>query len=88
MGDATRTVDEPHDQLTRIADAMIETLIAHLEYTDKMRTMIFLDDGERGGIGLYNYENDNEAITDLILHLKAMFEANGKTVVIVPIGQG
>ena len=88
MGDAKRTT-EPHDPLTRLCDAMTEALVAHPEYAEGIRCAIFLDNGERGGMVLHGYDDDFEAVTDLLLHLKAIFEANGKTLMLAPLaGRG
>jgi hypothetical protein len=88
MTDARRSEGAPHDRLTRLCDAMTQTLEAHPEYRDGDKAMLFLDDGKRGGIVLHGYDADVDAMTDLLMHLKALFEANGKTLMIVPVGEG
>jgi hypothetical protein len=87
VSDARRTEGEPHDRLTRIGDGMIAAFDSHPEQLHGDRAMIFLDDGdERGGIALAGWENDAEAVAALLLHLKALFEANGRTLLIAPLG--
>ena len=42
--------------------------------------------GLRGGLQLHGDEDDTEAIVDLFIHLKAIFESNGKTLQVHAIG--
>jgi len=70
---------------------MSEALDNHPEHREGDRAIIFLDDGQRGGIQTHGYPNTADAIADLLVHLKALFEANGTTLSIIPIdtiGQG
>ena len=64
---------------------MTEALDAHPEYTSEVRCIVFLDDGKRGGLQLHGYDNDTEAMADLLVHLRAIFAANGKTLEIVTV---
>lgn len=73
-----RTEGEPHDRLTRICDQMTKTFEMHPEHRPDDKCIVFLDDGEMGGLVIYGYDDDAEAMTNLLLHLKAMFAANGK----------
>lgn len=92
MSDERRT-EEPHDRLTRLCDAMTQTLDAHPERGDE-KVAVFMDSPseQRSGLVLHGYEEDSEAIAAVLLHLRAIFRANGKEMVIVPIegkgGQG
>ena len=85
MSDEKRTT-EPHDRLTRLCAAMTDTLHSQPEYDDKVKCIVFLDDGDRGGLQLDNYTDDTDAIVDLMIHLKAIFNANGKELMLVPMG--
>jgi hypothetical protein len=85
MTDARRTEGEPHDRLTRLCDAMTRTLEAHPEYDANVKAVLFLDDGERGGIVLHGYDDDTDALVDIFGHLKAIFAANGKTLIVAPL---
>lgn len=87
MSQARRTEGKPHNRLTRICDAMTETMDQHPERREGDKAIVFLDDGTRGGIVLHGYENDVDAMADLIMHLKAIFEANGKSFQIIPFEQ-
>jgi len=87
MPDAKRTEDEPHDRLTGLTVPMLEALRERADAAE-VKCMIFLDGDGRGGLVLDGYDSDAEAMTNLIMHLKAIFEANGKTLVIAPLRQG
>jgi hypothetical protein len=77
---------EPQDRLTRLCDAMTKTLEAHPERGDE-QVIVFLtsDADQKRGLVLYGFEDDSEAIAELFIHLKAIFEANGKTLVLAPL---
>jgi hypothetical protein len=85
MTEPTRTEGKPHDRLTRMCDAMTNTLDTHPEHQDGDRAIVMLDDGTNGGIVLHGYDNDIAAITDLLVHLRAIFRANGKDLDIIGI---
>lgn len=86
LDDVRRTEGEPHDRLTRLSDAAVQAIEVHDEYREGDKAIIFLDDGTRGGIVLHGYDDDTDAMADLIIHLKAIFEANGKQFLIAPLG--
>lgn len=81
-----RRDEQPHDRLTRICDAMTDTFDQHREHRPADKCIVFLDDGTRGGIVIHGYDNDTDAMVDLIVHLKAVFEANGKQVDMMFLG--
>ena len=83
-----RTEGEPHDRLTRMCASMTGALEAHPEYSSDVHCVVFLQDGDQGGLQIFGYEDDAEAVADVLLHLKAIFEANGQTLVIAPLGRG
>jgi hypothetical protein len=88
MSEPLRTT-EPHDRLTRLCAAMTDALDAHPDRRGDEKCIVFLQDGERGGLQLHGYEDDFEAMTDLMLHLTAIFKSNGMTLRFAPIaGQG
>ena len=78
MAEKPRRTEEPHDRLTRICDAMTETFDAHPEHQPDDKCIVFLDSEKKGGLVIYGYDDDAEAMTHLLLHLKAIFAANGK----------
>lgn len=86
MKDVRRTVDQPHDRLTRLCDAMIAALEADAEHRDGDKAVIMLDDGDRGGIVIHGYGEDHRrAAAAVLTHLKAIFEAHGQTFMIMPL---
>jgi len=86
--DVRRTEDEPHDRLTRISSRAIEAIEHDPETKPGDKCIVFLDTAERGGIGLSGYDSDSEAMAALLVHLRAIFEANGKTLLLAPLGRG
>jgi hypothetical protein len=87
MTPRTRQSEEPHDRLTILANEMIERL-RELTPDERVRCVVLLDDGEMGGIGVSGYDTSGDAIADIFVHLKAMFEANGQQLMVVPLGKG
>lgn len=85
MSDVHRSEGEPHDRLTRIGNRIGLQLEHDPEHVEGDRCVIFLSDGERA---VFGYDSDNEAIVDMLMHLKAVFAANGKTLVIAPLRKG
>lgn len=86
---SARRSEEPHDRLTRLCAAMTHALDDQPETGEDVKCIVFLQDGKRGGLHLHGYEDDTEAIADLFIHLKALFEANGKTLMFAPMpGRG
>lgn len=71
---------EPQDRLTRLCAAMTEAMDAHPEHnSDTDKAIVFLDDGMMGGIQIHGaYKDDTEALVDLLMHIKAIFEARGQ----------
>jgi hypothetical protein len=83
----TRTEDEPHDRLTRICDAMSTAMESHPEYQEGDKAVVFMDSDvdRRGGLVMFGYEDDSDALASIFAHLQAVFAANGKTLSIIPI---
>jgi hypothetical protein len=81
------TDGEPHDRLTRIADAVLDAVRAHPEYRDGDRAIVLLDDGHNGGIGLGGYDEPLDALADVLTHAKALGAVRGLSVAVVPIEQ-
>lgn len=78
----------PTERLARLCDAAITAFETHPEHTPKDKAIIFVDSDEdkRAGLVLHGYEDDLEAVANLLVHLKAIMEANGKTLIIAPLG--
>jgi hypothetical protein len=77
--------EEPHDRLTRLCEAMTDALEAHPEMSDEVKCVVFLQDGERGGLQLHRYDDDSDAIVDVLMHLRAIFAANGQRLEVFPM---
>lgn len=88
MSKPVRTEGQPHDRLTRLCAAMMSALEADPEYRDGDKAIIMLDDGVKGGLVLSGYDNDTQAMVDLLCHLRAIFEVNGKRLMVLPLGRG
>ena len=76
----------PQDRLTRICNDMISTFNGHVEKQTADRAIVFLVDEVKGGIGLAGYTDEDDALVDLIVHLRAIFSARGQELHFVPIG--
>ena len=77
MTDEKRTENEPHDRLTRLADRIARMGKDDPDYDDE-KMIVFLHDGDRGGIGLFGYDSDSEAVADMLIYLRSILRANGK----------
>ena len=87
MTDIHRSEGEPHDRLTRLCGAMLDALDAHDERGGE-RCVIFLQDGDDGGLVMHGYSDDADAIVDIILHLRAILRSKGADLVVAPLGKG
>lgn len=85
---ARRTEGEPHDRLTKLCAEMTDVLDAKGGDAADVKCIVFLNDADRAGLQIHGYEDDTEAMADLLVHLKAIFEANGKTLMFAPLGSG
>lgn len=74
---------EPHSSLTKIADEALAELGKRLG--PDVKCIAFINDGDRGGIGMHGYDDTLDALTDLFIHMRAMFNAMGKDMQFVPV---
>ena len=79
-----RRTEQPEERLTRLCAAMTEALDAHPERGDE-KCIVFLQDGERGGLQLHGYEDDADALVDLFIHLRAIFRSQGRDLSFAPM---
>ena len=79
--------EEPHDRMTRIADRMTEAMDADPEFEEGDKCIVFLDDGHRAGLCMHGYTDDRDAIVSLLMHLTAMFKANGMHLDLMTLGE-
>lgn len=71
-----RSSEEPMDRLTRLSAEMTKVL-DDPENAD-VRAIVLLDDETGGGVQLYNWADENEAMAHLFMHMKAVFQSVGK----------
>lgn len=77
----------PIDRLSHLADEMMKPL--DRPENQDVKGMVFLHDKEKGTIGIHGYEGDDagmEAVVDLFVHMKAVFEAHGKSLDFMALG--
>ena len=86
MSDA-QISDEPQDRLTRICDEMSKVFHDHPEHRPEDKCVVFLNNGERGGLVLVDYDDHSEAMADLLMHLRAVFQASGKRLDFMFLGE-
>jgi hypothetical protein len=84
----TRRSHKPHDRLTWICDRLLSKFESDPHSKTSDRICIFITGDETSGLVLGGYEDDLEAMTDLLIHMKKVFEANGKNLMILPINNG
>lgn len=79
----THRSEEPHDRLTQLCEKMVAQLEAEPGCED-VRCVIMLTTDDRGGVVSHGYDN-GDPTEDLLMHLTAIFKANGKSIVISDI---
>lgn len=82
--------DQPFDRLTRLCDVATHALDDAVEIEAEeargqegvnltpVKAIVFLEDDESAGIVIHGYDDSMDAMTALFLHMKAIFQANGK----------
>jgi len=64
--------DEPQDRLTRIAGRLIEAFEADPEHEEGDRCALsFSDSGAEGGMVFFGYDDNVQALTDLLAFVQA-----------------
>jgi len=83
--DDARNSDRPFNRLTRLCDVMTTALDEAIEAEEpndeqrgKVRTIVFLEDDGGAGIETFGYESSIDAMVSLFVHMKAVFQAEGK----------
>ena len=77
--------DAAQDRMTRICDAMVKTFDAHRELRETDRCIVFIEDDTQGGIVTNGYADDYDALIALLIHLRAIFRANGQDLQMIAI---
>jgi hypothetical protein len=68
--------DAPIDPLTELCAQM--TSVLDEPENEGVKAIVFLTKDTRSGIQLAGYEETSEAMADLFIHMKAMFQSMGK----------
>lgn len=83
-GDVERT-ETPQERLTRLADAAVDGINGHPENGDDVRGVIMLIAGDRSGIAVFGYDEEDRGgeLADLAVGMANLFKAHGKTLTFV-----
>lgn len=84
MADPIRTEGEPHDRLTTLAAAMLAALEDHPDYAGD-RAVVMIDADGRGGIGAHGWDDDLDAAVAILMHVRAILQANGRDLAIIDL---
>lgn len=76
---------EPTDRLTRICAAMTDVLVAHPEFSPGVQCAIFLHDDKVGGLVLSGYEDQRDAVADVLGHLRAILKTQGVSLELIVV---
>lgn len=80
--DSARKADQPFDRLTGLCKVMTDALDRAVEAEEgehlPVRAIVFLEDDEKGGIVTSGYEDTIAAMAAVFVHIKAIFQAEGK----------
>jgi hypothetical protein len=82
---------EPGDRLGGIANRVGEAFDADPEKNEGDRLIVLIAPpvkGERGMIYCHDYEDEETMLDDLTIYCKALFEAHGKKLAVLPVGEG
>ena len=83
MIDEVRKSEVPDEPLGHLAKSMTDLV------PDGTHAIVMLrDEDDRAMLHLSGFETEGDAITEIVVHLKAIFEANGQDLVIVPMFRG
>lgn len=77
-----QTKGEPHDRLTKLAAVALDAIEAHPDHAVGDRVIVLLDSGRAGGVGLGGYDDEDEALGELLAHAVTFGRAQGKAVAV------
>ena len=84
-----RRTDDPHSRTTRMAAWLCDQLGGHHEALDGDKVIVMIHGAdEDGGVAFNGYEADSAAQDDMILFVRAVFEARGATFHVVKMRSG
>ena len=78
MNDEITSNDHPVDRLTGLCAEM--TVPLDRPENEDVKAIVFLHDPTRGGIVLHGYDDEVEAMAELFVHVKAVFNSIGKDI--------
>jgi hypothetical protein len=81
--------EEPFDRLTHLckvmADALEDAIDKEIQAAESLeeapspvKAIIFLNDDDNGGIEMFGFNNPNEGLAALMIHIRALFESQDK----------
>jgi len=88
VSELKRSEGDPQTQLGRVAHAMTQTLAAHPEKGDVQQAIVLLHDSKTGTAHFWGYEQDTDALEDLITFMRNLGRAHGITIDVNEIGRG
>jgi len=92
-----KQADQPFTRLTRLCQSMTDALDDALEAEREehrgdpeanltpVKAIVFLEDDEKAGIQIRDYEDSVQAMAALFMHMKAIFQASGRDLEFVGI---
>lgn len=83
MSDDVTTSPVPVDRLTGICAEM--TKVLDEPENEDVKGIVFLHDEKRSGIELHGYEDQMEAVAELFVHMKAIFQSMGKDLIFIGV---
>ena len=82
MADRPENIDA---RLESIADAVCATIGAHMAMDEDVHAVLILTDAYGGGLVAHDYDSEWDAVPDLLGHLQAIYQANGRTFGVLPL---
>ena len=79
--------EQPVDELGDLADYMLKAM-EKISGGEKVRAVVFVENNERCMTALHGWDSDLDAIAAVFAHMAAVFEANGKKLMVVPLREG
>jgi len=94
MKDEVESGPKPFNRLTRLCEKMTDALEVAIEAEaaespeverSEVQTIVFLEDENGAGLQIHGYDDSMSAMVSLFVHMKAIFQANGKDLQFVAI---
>ena len=79
MADEARRTTDPYHRVSRLADWALNGFRASPDYEGEGdKAIVMIVGPERAFVALANYSDDDDAMADVMVHLRAFFGANRK----------